>query len=203
MPIEDNIGINKAGIKLEHSNKNGSRQQQSCAMVMRKFIIGIKNPMLLAIFGDENYNQSWHELWEDEATILFKFQMYLVRIINQLTVNHPDRSFLFSNGQLEYSPQSNDYCLICNAGYRFVFSAPYWSCDAVIEYVFYTIHSFLLYFWNGLETMQDLENTVESNIKNNLGLFSNYVRHVGFRDQYIYLVFIIIIVILLFGHKNK
>ncbi len=74
------------------------------------------------------------------------------------------------------------FSLICNSGHCHVFWAPYWSSDDAIEYVFNTIHSFLLYYWQRLETMQDLGNAIDSITKNGLGSFSDYFRHVGFRD---------------------
>ncbi len=71
-PIQDIVDLDEAGIKLEHSN----RKQGKTPTIMRCDDDGVynreqKTNILLAICGDENYNQSWHEMWEGEGITLF------------------------------------------------------------------------------------------------------------------------------------
>lgn len=141
-----------------------------------------KNNLLLAITGDEQYNQTWHEIWEGEGTTYAIFYRFIERILDQLDHDHPGRSFCFTmdNLNIHHNPQILE--MIAEKGHCYVFRAPYWSCDGAIEYVFSTIHSFLLFFYPDLDSMDDLEDAIESIIGNDLGLFSCYFRHVGFSD---------------------
>ncbi len=182
-PIQDVVDLDEAGIKLEHSN----RKQGKTPTIMRCDNDGVynreqKTNLLLAICGDENYNQSWHEMWEGEGTTLFRLYSFLERITAQMAIGHPGRSFCFTMDNLNVHHNPMILQLIRDTGHQYVFQAPYWSCDGAIEYVFNTIHSFLLYFWDNLETMDDLGIAIESIIENDLGFFSNYFRCVGFRD---------------------
>ncbi len=170
------------GIKLEHSNQ----KQWKTPTIMRCDNDGAynrdqKTNLLLAICSDENYNQSWYEMWEGEGTLLFRWYFF-ERIISQMAIDHPRRLFCLrmDNMNVHHNPMISQ--LIRDSGHCYVFWAPYWSCDGAIKYVINTIHSFLLYFWDKLETMEDLEIIIESIIDNDLGLFSNYFCCVGFRD---------------------
>ncbi len=63
------IDIDEAGIKLEHSNqKRGKTQTILCCNDDRVYNRDQKTNLLLAISGDENYNNNWYELWEGEGT---------------------------------------------------------------------------------------------------------------------------------------
>ncbi len=182
-PIQDVVDIDEAGIKLEHSNQKRGKTPT----IMRCDNDGVynqdqKNNLLLAICGNENYNQSGHEIWEGKGTTLFRLYSFLERIIAQMAIDHPGRSFCFTMDNLNVHHNQMILQLIRDLGHRYVFQAPYWSCDGAIEYVFNTIHSFLLHFCDNLETMDDLGIAIESIIENDLGIFSNYFCCVGFRD---------------------
>ena len=182
-PIHDIIDIDEAGMKLEHNN----RRRGKSPTFLRCDDEGIynrdkKTNLLLAIAGYEQYNNSWYEIWEGEGTTLFRFYEFIERIIHQLAQDHPQRSFCFTMDNLNVHHNPAILSLIVDSGHRYVFRAPYWSCDGAIEYVFNTIHMFLLYYYTDLQIMDDLESALESIIENDLGLFSHYFRHVGFLD---------------------
>ena len=68
---------------------------------------------------------------------------------------------------------------IMNAGHRLVFRAPYWAVDGAIEYVFNTIHTGLLSYYNHVSTMEELSNCAAL-IFGNIPTFTPYFTHVGF-----------------------
>ncbi len=73
-------------MKLEHSNQKRGKTPT----IMRCDDDGVYNQdqktnLLLAICGDENYNQSWHEMWEGKGTKLFQLYSCLERVITQST----------------------------------------------------------------------------------------------------------------------
>ena len=69
---------------------------------------------------------------------------------------------------------------ILNHGHRLVFRAPYYAVDGAIEYVFNTIHTGLLSYYNKISTMDELAN-VTVLIFNNIPTFRPYFTHVGFQ----------------------
>ncbi len=180
--IADMIDIDEAGVKLEHSNW----MRGKTPTIMYCDDVGVynrdrKTNLLLVISRDENYNKSWYELWEEEGTTLLRFYSFLERKIHQLTLDYPGWSFCFTMDKFNGHHNQAILNLICNSGHCYLIWAPYWSCDCAIEHVFNTIHSFLLYYWHGLKTMQDLENTIDAIIENDLGSFTDNFCHVGFR----------------------
>ncbi len=88
--------------------------------------------------------------------------------------------FTMDNLNIHHNPEILE--LITRAGHCYIFRAPYWSCDGAIEYVFNTIHLYLLFFYPKLQSMNGLEAVLENIIENDLDLFSVYFRHVGFSN---------------------
>ncbi len=182
-PIHDMIDVNKVGIKLEHNNKKYRKTPTIiCVDDDEVYDRDQKTNLLLAITGNDQYNMSWHHTWEGEGTTFAIFYQFIERIINQLGHDHPGQSFCFTmdNLNIHHNPQILE--IIAERGHQIVFRAPYGSCNGAIEYVFITIHSYLLYFHPNLETMDDLEDALETIITNDLGFYSRYFRHVGFLD---------------------
>ena len=68
---------------------------------------------------------------------------------------------------------------IMNQGYRLVFCAPYWEVDGAIEYVFNTIHTGLLSYYNQIAIMEELANATAL-IYGNIPIFTPYFAHIGF-----------------------
>ena len=68
---------------------------------------------------------------------------------------------------------------ILNGGHRLVFHVPYYTVDDAIEYVFNTIHTGLLSYYNTITTMDELSNAVAL-IFGNIPTFVPYFQHVGF-----------------------
>ena len=68
------------------------------------------------------------------------------------------------------------------AGHRIVFRAPYWSCDGAIEYVFNTLHTFLLMDEDdGVTTSDNLMMRIDDHIfRLTQKSFRPYFVHVGF-----------------------
>jgi len=69
--------------------------------------------------------------------------------------------------------------LITGRGHRYLFRAHYWSVDGPMEYVFNTIHTHLLMYYNKISNLDELENVLDliiADLKN----FERYFYHVGF-----------------------
>ena len=78
--------------------------------------------------------------------------------MNELEERHPGRSFCFTMDNLNVYHNAGVVNLILNAGHCLVFRAPYWAVDGAIEYVFNTIHTGLLMYYNQLRDMDELVN---------------------------------------------
>jgi len=67
---------------------------------------------------------------------------------------------------------------IMRRGHKFVFRAPYWAMDGAIEYVFNTMHTMLMMFYNELTTIDELENKL-TQIFGMIPSIRPYFNHVG------------------------
>jgi hypothetical protein len=65
---------------------------------------------------------------------------------------------------------------------HYLFCAPYWSLDRPIEYVFNTIHTNLLSFFEEIGDLDMLETCLNMIIDDMVG-FENYFYHVGLLDN--------------------
>ena len=69
--------------------------------------------------------------------------------------------------------------LITGNGHRYLFRAPYWYVDGPMEYVFNTIHTHLLMYYNKIHDLDELEHALDLIIAD-LTHFERYFFHVGF-----------------------
>ncbi len=149
--------------------------------MMREFTIATKNLFILAICGDEQYNQSWNEMWNKLGRTYVHFLLFYQANNYTIIWGSSWLIFLFSMDNLNNHHNLEMLGVIARARHHYISRAPCWSCDGAIEYVFNTIHSYLLFFCPKLQNMNDLEATLEIII---LGLFSKYFRHVGFHNWF-------------------
>lgn len=180
----DIIDIDEARFKLESGDR-------SYGKVAREFRCNLKGNykkgdpgtnLIMAISGDSNNPVSFHRLYSEGGTDLFRFYTFMTELIQFLNTNYPGRSFLFTMDNLNIHKHLLILGLIEDAGHRIVFRAPYWSCDGAIEYVFNTIHTFLEMNDDEMEDVDALENRMNL-IIGSLGSFRRYFLHVGFLDN--------------------
>ena len=69
--------------------------------------------------------------------------------------------------------------VIYQADHRVVPRAPYWQVDGAIEYVFNTLQTNLMLYFDQINTMEELENTAKL-IMASIETFRPYFEHVGF-----------------------
>ncbi len=183
-PIQDVLDLDEMGVKVE----SGNRKYGKSTTFLRVDNDGAynrdkKHNLLMCAAGDNTLvTRSWFEMWEGEGLTIFRFYNFIERIILSLAQTYPGRSFCFTMDNLNIHHNPLVLQLITESGHRYVFRAPYWSCDGAIEYIFNTIHSFLMFEYPGLENLDDLENAIENIIETKLGLFSPYFQHVGFNE---------------------
>ena len=101
------------------------------------------------------------------------------RIIGDLEERYPGRSFFFTMDNINVHKNPGVVNEILNHGHRLVFRAPYYAVDGAIEYVFNTIHTGLLSYYNTITTMDELSNAAAL-IFGNIPTFVPYFQHVGF-----------------------
>ena len=100
-------------------------------------------------------------------------------ILDDLEARYPGRSFCFTKDNLNVHKNPAVIFEIINRGHRIVFRAPYWAVDGAIEYVFNTIHTGLLTYYNEISTMDELLNS-SLLIFGYIPSFRPYFQHVGF-----------------------
>lgn len=181
---DDIIDIDEARFKLESADR-------SYGKVAREFRCNVRGSykkgdpgtnLIMAISGDSNNPVSFHRLYSEGGTDLFRFYTFMSELIEFLDNNFPGRSFLFTMDNLNLHKHFIILDLIEEAGHRIVFRAPYWSCDGAIEYVFNTIHTFLEMNDDKMENVTALENRLNL-IIGSLDMFRRYFLHVGFLDN--------------------
>ena len=105
--------------------------------------------------------------------------IFLGRVIDRLTIDHPVRSFCFTMDNLNTHKNPMVLNLIPGEGHRYLFRAPYWSVNGPIEYIFNTIHTHRLSFFTQIHDLDQLENC---KIIGDMGSFERYFFRVGFHD---------------------
>jgi hypothetical protein len=115
------------------------------------------------------------------STDLYRFFSYMTELCDWVDANWPGRSFLFTMDKLNLHRPPIVSNLIYGCGHRYVFCAPYWSCDGSIEYVFNTVQTRLQMDVHGMDTVFDLIN--KNTIVGNMPSFKRYFIHVGFPDN--------------------
>jgi len=83
---------------------------------------------------------------------------FIERIIDQLAIDWPGRSFCFTMDNLNIHHNPVLMQMIASRGHRYLFRAPYWSVDGQMEYVFNTIHTLLLQYFRTIDDLPVLGN---------------------------------------------
>ena len=181
----DMIDVDESGMKIEASNPHFGKT----VSFHRCHIDGAYNRerklnLILAVSADPVYDMEWHEHWEQEegGTTLYRMYTFFERIMDQLAVDRPERSFCFTmdNLNVHHHPMLLD--LITSRGHRYLFRAPYWSVDGPIEYVFNTIHTHLLMHFRTIEDLNALGTLLDAIIPQ-LNGFLKYFLNVGFPNN--------------------
>jgi hypothetical protein len=182
----DVIDLDESGYKLESQNRKYgkvTRQRRCDARGRYKKGAGTIS-LLMAISGDERAGQafSFHQTYTEGGTDQFRFYSYMLELCNWLDANRNGRSFLFTMDNLNIHKHAMIINMIYSRGHRVVYRAPYWSCDGAIEYVFNTLQTNLQVDVNGVGTVYQLVNKINTIIAN-MPQFKCYFIHVGFADN--------------------
>ncbi len=178
----DMIDMDEAGFKVEASNpKFGKVVSWLRCYLEGQYNRDAKLNCMMAIAADRNYDMEWHDLWRQEegGTDLYRVYVFFDRIMDRLAVDHPGRSFCFTMDNLNTHKHPAVLNLIRSRGHRYLFRAPYWSVDGPMEYIFNTIHTHLLMYFNEIRDLDELENALDLIIAQ-LDNFWRYFDHVGF-----------------------
>ena len=101
--MQDMINLDKAGFKIENTNPRFGKT----VLWMHCYLEGEYNwekkvNCMMAICANLHYNMEWHNIWpqEEGGTDLFWVYVFFQRVIAQLAINHPGRSFCFTMDNL-------------------------------------------------------------------------------------------------------
>lgn len=179
--VEDIIDIDETGFKLESSDrKYGYAVRELRCGDTGAYGAGKKVNFLMAISGQRlGVGMRWFDCWEGKGTTLHRFSDFIEMILDDLDQLHPGRSFVFTMDNLNVHLNPLIQTMIIARGHRVVYRAPYWPMDGAIEYVFNTIHSRLMEYFNRLENLDELRNRIVL-IVGQMENFHNYFIHVGF-----------------------
>ena len=140
--------------------------------------------LMMAVSADAAYDMEWHDCWpqEEGGTNLFRVYTFFERIMDRLHDDHPGRSFCFTMDNLgtHHNPLLLDR--IEERGHKYLFRAPYWSVDGPMEYVFNSIHVFLLDYFRDVDNLDELGTRLDAIIAG-MGNFIQYFLHVGFPNN--------------------
>jgi hypothetical protein len=182
----DVIDLDESCFKLESQNrKYGKLTRQRRRDAQGRYKIGAGTiSLLMAISGDERAGQafSFHRTYTEGGTDQWRFYNYMLELCNWLDANRNGRSFLFTMNNLNLHKHPMIINMIQSRGHRVVYRAPYWSCDGAIEYVFNTLQTNLQVDVNGVGTVYQLVNKINTIIAN-MPQFKQYFIHVGFADN--------------------
>ena len=181
--VEDLIDIDETGFKLESSNrKYGYAVRELRCSDTGAYGAGRKVNFLMAISGARHgAAMRWFDIWEGGGTTLHRFADFIDMILDDLDELHPGRSFVFTMDNLNVHLNPYIQTAIIARGHRVVYRAPYWPVDGAIEYVFNTIHSRLMEYYNRIADLQELRNRIVL-IAGQIENFHDYFIHVGFRQ---------------------
>lgn len=182
---QDMIDIDECGMKIEATNPRFGK----CVSWERCWIQGAYNRdrklnLLMAIAADPAINMEWHDMWKQEegGTTVFRYYVFLERIIQWLAANRPGRVYCFTADNLNVHHDQNIIDLIETNGHRYLFRAPYWAIDGPMEYIFNTLHVHLLMYYEGVQDLDELEDTLDTIIAN-MGDFLRYFLHCNFPNN--------------------
>ena len=99
---------------------------------------------MMAMLAHPQHNMERHDCWpqEEEGTNLYRVYTLFDRIMDQLGVDRPGRSFCFTMDNLNIHHSQMLLQVVEDRGHRDLFQSPYWSVDGPMEYVFNTVHVF-------------------------------------------------------------
>ena len=173
---QDMIDVDEAGFKIESTNPSFGKT----VSWLRCYLEGEYNRdkkvnCMMAISADGKYNMAWHDIWpqEEGGTDVYRVYTFFRRVIDRLTIDDPGRFFCFTMDNLNTHKNPMVLNLITGEGHRYLFRAPYWSVDGLIEYVFNTIHTHLLSFFTQIHDLDQLENCLIE-IIGDMGGFERY-----------------------------
>ena len=181
----DMIDIDEARFKLESADRKYAKvAREFRANVRGKYKKGDPGTnLIMAVLGDANNVYSFHRMYSQGGTDLYRFYCFMRDLIHDLGQVFPNRSFCYTMDNLNIHKHFIIRDLIAHASHRIVYRAPYWSCDGAIEYVFNTIHTELeMDDGVAMENVDDLENRI-NNIVGGLPGFRRYFLNVGFKDN--------------------
>ena len=181
----DMIDMDQAGMKIEGSNPNfGKTVSWERCHFDGAYNRDRKLNLMMAISADEAYNMEWHDYWpqEEGGTNLYRVLTFFDRIMDQLEADHPGRSFCFTMDNLNIHHSKILLMRFEERGHRYLFRAPYWSVDGPMEYIFNSVHVFLLMHFRDIEDLDVLANRLDV-IITQLGDFMEYFQHVGFPNN--------------------
>ena len=185
--INNMIDIDEAGFKLQSQDRKrgkAKRTKRCNSRGMYKKGVG-RVSLIMGICGDGEEGLSFHRLYPEGGTDLWRFYNFMRDFIDFLAENRPGQSFCFTMDNLNIHKHPVVLNLIENAGHRIVFRAPYWSCDGAIEYVFNTIHTMLQMATegNGASTAEQLIDRLDDIIHHLMIVsFKSYFVNVGFKE---------------------
>ena len=181
----DMIDIDECGLKSEATNPKYGK----CVSFERCWNDGAydrekKLNLLMAVSADPLLDMEWHDIWRQElgGTTVYRYYVFIERIINWLAQNYPGRVFCFTADNLNVHHDPNVCDLITRNGHRYLFRAPYWAIDGPMEYVFNAIHVHLLMHFGEVHNLDELENVVDTIIAN-LTNFLRYFLHCNFPNN--------------------
>ena len=180
MDIVDLIDLDEMGLFLESTNRKFGKMVRGLRADNKgAYNRGVKMSFLVAVSGDVDDPMRWHVDWIGEGTTVERFLAFVERIVGNLEDRYMGRSFYFTMDNLNVHKNLAVVNVILNGGHRLVFRAPYYAVDGAIEYVFNTIHTGLLLYYNTITTMDELSNAAAL-IFGNIPTFVPYFQHVGF-----------------------
>ena len=180
---QDMIDMDQAGFKIEGCNPSFGKTV-SCLRCddEGQYNRDAKLNMMMAISADDAYDMEWHWTWKQEegGTTIWIVYSFFLQICDQLDIDHPGRRFCFTMDNLNIHHSPIIVTLLISRGHDVLYRAPYWSVDGPMEYVFNTIHVFLLMFYNAVHDLDELEVTLDHIIDVHVYNFSRYFHNVGF-----------------------
>ena len=137
--------------------------------------------LLMCVCGSDQNPFSFHRMFTEGTTDLYRFFQYMSDLIDWLDNHRPGESYTFTMDNLSCHKHPMVLNLIQNAGHRVKFRAPYWSCDGPIEYVFNSIQVHLQMDFDGVVSTVDLMDEIDDIIFiMDTGGYSQYFIHCGF-----------------------
>ena len=179
--IDKLIDIDEAAFKLEATNRDFGYavREQRCSDT-GVYGRGEKVTLLMGICSDRNVARQWFECWEHGGTTIDRFSDFIELILDDLRQNFNGQKFVFTMDNLNVHKNPRVVAMIAAEGHGLVFRAPYWPVDGAIEYVFNTIHTHLMEYYNRIRSLDELKNRLIL-IIGQMQNFHRYFHHVGFR----------------------